>query len=348
VGGFLGSGKTTLILAAARMLWSRGIRSAVVLNDQGIELVDTRLAREAGFDAQEVAGGCFCCRFSEFVASAERLLAAKPDVIFAEPVGSCTDLIATVLRPLGAHFSGRFRLAPFTVLVDPGHAVELLQPESDPLLAYLYRKQIEEADAVWFSKSETIGELPGVLGIEGKRLSSVTGEGVSEWLGYVLGTEREQGARLLDIDYHRYAEAEAHLGWVNWKAELTLHEALSPSQVAGPLLEGLDQAFSDAGIAIAHLKLFSAAATGFIKASICRNGEEPSVSGSFDASPALHHQIVINLRASGEPDVLAREIDRVTAELPGILAIRHFEAFRPSAPVPEYRFTGLATSSTQG
>ena len=43
VGGFLGAGKTTLILAAAKELERRGIRSAVILNDQGNELVDYRL-----------------------------------------------------------------------------------------------------------------------------------------------------------------------------------------------------------------------------------------------------------------------------------------------------------------
>ena len=35
LGGFLGSGKTTLILAAARVLKSRGMRAAAILNDQG-------------------------------------------------------------------------------------------------------------------------------------------------------------------------------------------------------------------------------------------------------------------------------------------------------------------------
>ncbi|MGA9958965.1 MAG: GTP-binding protein, partial [Acidobacteriaceae bacterium] len=44
VGGFLGAGKTTLILAAAKELERRGIRSAVILNDQGNELVDTDYA----------------------------------------------------------------------------------------------------------------------------------------------------------------------------------------------------------------------------------------------------------------------------------------------------------------
>ena len=100
VGGFLGSGKTTLLLAAARQLRERGMRVGVITNDQGSELVDTRLVSEAGLVVEEIGGGCFCCRFSDFVAGAERLLAGDPDVILAEPVGSCTDLAATVLLPI--------------------------------------------------------------------------------------------------------------------------------------------------------------------------------------------------------------------------------------------------------
>ena len=45
VGGFLGAGKTTLILAAARLLAERGLRSAIILNDQSESLVDTELVR---------------------------------------------------------------------------------------------------------------------------------------------------------------------------------------------------------------------------------------------------------------------------------------------------------------
>ena len=44
VGGFLGAGKTTLLLAAAKELERRGLRSAVMLNDQSEGLVDTEYA----------------------------------------------------------------------------------------------------------------------------------------------------------------------------------------------------------------------------------------------------------------------------------------------------------------
>jgi predicted ATP-dependent serine protease len=88
VGGFLGAGKTTLLLAAARELERRGLRSALILNDQGEALVDTEFADLHGFQSGEVKGGCFCCRFSDLLEVIDRLREHSPDVIFAEPVGT--------------------------------------------------------------------------------------------------------------------------------------------------------------------------------------------------------------------------------------------------------------------
>jgi hypothetical protein len=65
IGGFHGAGKTSLIVAAARLLKGRGLRLAAVLNDQGAELVDTSFVEANGILAGQVAGGCFCCRLSE-------------------------------------------------------------------------------------------------------------------------------------------------------------------------------------------------------------------------------------------------------------------------------------------
>src|SRR5579863_10353135 len=161
VSGFLGSGKTTLILAAARKLAERGIRCAMILNDQGESLVDTELARAYGFESGEVTGGCFCCRFSELMRIAERLREHSPHVIFAEPVGSCTDLSATILRPIEEASSRSFQLAPLTVLVDPGRAGRLENPD----IEFLFRKQIEEADLVCFTKSDLWPEPPELPGV---------------------------------------------------------------------------------------------------------------------------------------------------------------------------------------
>src|SRR2546429_7469822 len=101
LGGFLGAGKTTTMLAAARHFEAAGERVAVVTNDQGADLVDTGLSRTAGLAAAEVTGGCFCCRFDDLVEVITRLRAEHdPTVVVAEAGGSCTHPQSTVVPPL--------------------------------------------------------------------------------------------------------------------------------------------------------------------------------------------------------------------------------------------------------
>src|SRR3989304_5595626 len=130
VGGFLGAGKTTLLARAARRLVVQGKRVGLITNDQAANLVDTRILQQGGFGVAEVAGGCFCCRFNDFVAASDRLLnELRPDVLFAAPVGSCTDISATVLQPLKELYAGWLRLAPFTVLTDPARLMEVFDAQ---------------------------------------------------------------------------------------------------------------------------------------------------------------------------------------------------------------------------
>src|SRR5882672_63429 len=102
IGGFLGAGKTTTMLKIGQMLEARGERVAVVTNDQGANLVDTELSRSANLTGVgEITGGCFCCKFDDLAAVIRELRGeVDPTVIIAEAVGSCTDLQATVVRPL--------------------------------------------------------------------------------------------------------------------------------------------------------------------------------------------------------------------------------------------------------
>src|SRR2546428_772999 len=101
LGGFLGAGKTTAMARLARHYMDRGLRVALVTNDQAQNLVDTSSLRAQGFRVAEVPGACFCCRFDELITRVQELAAdERPNVILAEPVGSCTDLVATVVQPL--------------------------------------------------------------------------------------------------------------------------------------------------------------------------------------------------------------------------------------------------------
>ena len=336
VGGFLGAGKTTLILRAARLLQDQGVRAAVITNDQDEFLVDSRLARAHNVPAGEVAGGCFCCRFSDMVAAADALAAYHPEVIFAEPVGSCVDLSATVLQPLKSSFGGRYRLAPLTVLIDPEMAARVYADRADPDMTFLYRNQVAEADLVCATKTDRPSAANPPVPTD-FRVSALTGAGVPEWLDEVLHSRRIAGANLLDVDYARYAAAEAALAWLNLHADIYLSTPISPASIVGPLLEDLDRRLTESSITIAHLKVFDQSPSGYVKASLCPNGDEPTPEGDLAASPDLHHELVINLRAIADPETLLTIARHSLTAIRGAIQERHARAFRPPAPTPEHR-----------
>jgi len=303
VGGFLGAGKTTLILKAARLVQQRGLRVAAILNDQGDDLVDTHYASAMGLACDQVTGGCFCCRFPDLLEAAGRLIEHRPAVIFAEAVGSCTDIVATTLRPLLRDQQDRFRIAPLTVVLHPQRVF------GSPHLDFLCANQLAEADIVF-----------------------ERGESVQGWIDRLLSGSVPAGARALDIDYARYAEAEAALAWMN--ARVTAHTAppISSPMLVGPLLDRLEPQ-----IRIVHLKLFAQSDTGYLKAALTANGQEPMVEGALDASPSSKHEILLNLRALDDPETLRTIVQREFAALPARLEWQHLQCFRPSPPVPYQR-----------
>jgi len=315
VGGFLGAGKTTLLLAAATELKSRGLRSAVILNDQGDALVDTEYAALHSLESGEVTGGCFCCRFSELVQVMDTLREHSPNVIFAEPVGSCTDISATTLRPL-YEYSEVYRIAPFTVLVD----------------------------LICFTKSDISPEFPAIFSRVVRQVSAKTGQGVAAWLNEVLSGEISAGTEILDIDYDQYARAEAALTWLNVQVSIRPTVPVSPAMLLGPLLDQLDTDFTAAGIAIVHLKAIVRAESGFLKAAICANGQQPAVEGMLDASPASHHELLLNLRSLGEAEQVREIVEKGLMSMGCELSGLRISCFHPAPPKPERRVARTGAS----
>jgi Ni2+-binding GTPase involved in maturation of urease and hydrogenase len=344
VGGFLGAGKTSLILAACDILVKRGIRCAVVTNDQSEELVDTRLVEQHSIAVSEVTGGCFCCRFSDLLSSLEELRNHASDVIFAEPVGSCIDIAATVLRPLHQDFE-LCRVTPFTVLVDPSRLAEIMSGNMDPDMSFLMRKQIQEADILCLTKSDLYPEAAPVsvaafdplYRMLPLRLSARTGAGVESWLDLMLTSNSTAGGRALEVDYERYAQAEAALAWLNLALRFEAAMPLSPASLVGPFLDGLDESLHAAGASIAHLKLFDHSPEGWIKVAMCNNNSTPQVEGDLNAGPARRHDLSLNLRVSGDPASVQQMVQEHLARLPGTILESRMSCFRPPPPVPERR-----------
>jgi hypothetical protein len=111
---------------------------------------------------------------------------------------------------------------------------------------------------------------------------------------------------------------------------------VAPAQIVGPLMDALDAELTAAGIRIVHLKAMAQCDAGYVKAALTGNGREPSVEGSLDASPSAEHEVLVNLRALGDPERLKQTVEQCFDELGTRPTV---QAFRPAAPVPYQRLT---------
>lgn len=346
VGGFLGAGKSSLLLRSAEALKAQGYRPAIVTNDQGQALVDTLLARGQGVDTTEVVGGCVCCRFHDMTAAIQTLTeTSQPDVILIEPVGSCTDLIATVIRPLERDFPDQYEVAPFTVLVDPKRDLAGFPASMDDLFHW----QVGEADIIAISKSDLLSDTEMDEQMRRFRdtypdkrivsLSSRTGEGVSDWLAESLqGVARPRN--VVPVDYIVYAEAEACLGWLNATVRLSHESPFSLRAWMAGFLASLDASLRDADAEIAHVKVHGRANENALKAALT-GSDQPVDWDRDDELLTCEAVLTVNARVRSEPDALRGAVQAAAqqaANRTGVPAtFEHLECFSPAPPEPVFR-----------
>lgn len=335
IGGFLGAGKTTLVRALARRLRGGGERVVVITNDQGRSLVDTSLCAQDGAAVREIPGGCFCCRFSELE---EALLAAAAEgatAVVAEAVGSCTDLVATVIAPLADRYGARYDIAPLAVAVDPWRVREMASGAMHADVVYLFEKQIEEADVVLVTRADLAPPdvAPALRALRPDAaviaVSGVTGEGIDRW----LAARPARAAGPLQLDYDRYARAEALLGWSNARVRLVGAVPFDPAATMARFLDALREA------PVAHVKLVSVDPLGG-RGALVRRGEAPTVEASALPRAVSETRWLVNARVALPPAeleaLLRAALDGAAA--PATVEWEEFACFQPSRPVPQHRY----------
>lgn len=353
--GFLGAGKTTSMLAMARALEARGRRVAVVTNDQGEDLIDSALAELGGFSRAEITGGCFCCRYDALVAELDDLVRrSAPDVVLAEAVGSCTDVKATVVRPL-ERFQG-FDVRPLAVVVDPFRL--LGSAAAPPEVTYLFDKQLEDGEVVAVNKDDLldggtrrlVAERLARFGVPVVFYSARTGDGLDELLAVLLERSPAPAARSreLVVDYATYGRAEAELAWSNVGIDVRATDgAFRPGRWAEVMLAALGDRCRAAGWEVGHVKVLLGEGPDAAKASLVAADRPPSVDRQGpDAAVAARGFVNARVRCSpGDLDALvgaavaaADTSQRTRTDLrPGN------GAFAPAQPVPTHRLVQEAS-----
>jgi G3E family GTPase len=152
IGGYLGTGKTTLVNRLLRA--ADGQRLAVLVNDFGTTPIDRDLIVSSNGDTLEISGGCVCCSYgSDLMDTLTALPAQRPDVerVVLETSGvALPGMVAsavTLLRP--------YRIDGIVVMVD----VETVQAMAeDAYLGDTITRQLSAADLVVANRCDLVDD----------------------------------------------------------------------------------------------------------------------------------------------------------------------------------------------
>jgi len=340
--GFLGSGKTTAIREAVNYLAKKNIPVAVITNDQGSHLVDGELFTHLGIPSGQVTGGCFCCSYNDLDRTIRRLTAQNsPAVIFAESVGSCTDLIATVVKPLLQHHP---ECRPTATTFADAHLLNDETTVFDETVNYIYNKQLEEAQVIVVSKIDQIKDATRLKTALHTRYpdktifyqNSFDETHIARWLDTLDTTTFTQDLPSLDIDYDIYGAGEAKLAWLDRQLEIE-----SPAQQAQLAALALCTMIAQTPHPIGHLKFL---VDGHTKISYTATSTQaPDIPATEFPTPqaATTATLLINARIQTDPHILSQHVATAISAIEtqyGVTIRTLTEScFQPGYPRPTHR-----------
>ena len=328
LGGYLGAGKTTLAVNLARTLKERNDRSvAIITNDQGDVLVDTEFTKDAGFDVREILGGCFCSNFNEFVSSARTLVSSgRPDIIIAEPIGTSTNLMGSVVSPLRTLYPNEFDVAPFTVVVDCIRAADIISGSKERSIEsvdLIPAHQIREAEVIVLSKADMV-RPDAAAGIkrELKKMipdaeiietSSSDLRNIDKIIDMVLSDR--VSTKVAERDGNRGFDFEkAKLGWYSGTFAITPLDRVDMYSMSSDIMKGVAREYGPK--AIVHVKVIISSPEAAAKMSLVQESiQVDGIYGSrFISGPG---KLVLNARVISPPkrleDTMRKIIDSLSA-----------------------------------
>lgn len=156
LGGFLGSGKTSVLLPLAKYMTEHstytGTRVAIIENEIGDVSIDGITLRNAGLSVQELFSGCICCTIgTELIEGLKRLEKdANPEWVIIEATGvACPGAVAeTILE-----FIPEMEEIRTAVLCDAERLHRLLRA-----ITVIAPQQVKDAQVLLLNKIDLVDE----------------------------------------------------------------------------------------------------------------------------------------------------------------------------------------------
>lgn len=147
--GFLGSGKTTLILRLVQYALKKNIKVAILVNEIGEVGIDNQLMRQLDMNVWELLGGCICCTLSADLVSTLKKLEQDyaPELVIIEPSGSADP--KSILMALPYYKGTPFESQVTVSVLDPLRLDVLIE-----VMTPLITSQLKDAGHILISKCD--------------------------------------------------------------------------------------------------------------------------------------------------------------------------------------------------
>lgn len=152
--GFLGTGKTTLLLAIVERLLQRDARVAIIENERGSVGVDGPFLEAQGLAVREIRAGCVCCDLALPLRLTVDVLQRKfaPDWLFLEASGVAhADELRRGLQSEASEIDWKF-----VGLIDVARFAKLWGDQYG--IGFLIRPQVAQADLLVLTKTDQVDQ----------------------------------------------------------------------------------------------------------------------------------------------------------------------------------------------
>ncbi|MEM3859050.1 MAG: GTP-binding protein [Candidatus Micrarchaeaceae archaeon] len=312
IGGFLGSGKTTMISKFTQRLLKRGKRVGVIVNDFSTPLVDERYLTQIGAQIEQVSGKCVCHTTAAVNEALDKM--KDKDEIFLEPIGTHLDVASAILPEIILHTADLI-VKPVVILVDGKKLNEILKKERWYILEFIFQ-QLQSEDIIFVNKADIMNkdEIEEITKFfEEKKAQFILGsafndmntdelvellEGRSNW----SEKKFEKDDQALFIHYETYVKMQERMKWVNLYFTISADHTLITDKIVRILKGSLkDNSY------LGHLKMMLISKEGYVKFNLTRWDEEPQIIGVY--FDKREWKVIVNMRIEADGDLIEKALE---------------------------------------
>ena len=170
-------------------------------------------------------------------------------------------------------------------------------------------------------------------------VSAKEDRGMEDWLDVLLSDRPGANTVLRQIDYDRYARAEAALGWLNGAVGVSTTEAFNAGEFLIRLAETIRDALRKRKAGIGHLKFVMTSGGKSMWANLTHLNGKPTAS-DINLGKIKKGTLIVNARVQQEPEeleaIVLDSIDRTGSAFGVQKEIIDLQCFSPAYPAPPY------------